>query len=85
MMGFYGGYGNFGWIGMVVGMIFWLVVIVGLVILAVWFVRRMNNPTPPAGMANGSGQSAKDIAQLRYAKGEITREEYQRILSDLDR
>jgi len=29
--------------------------------------------------------SARDIAQSRYAKGEISREEYQQILSDLER
>ena len=58
-------------------------VIVGLVILLVWVVRRMsgNNYSPVSN--NLSGQSAKDIAQVRYAKGEITREEYQQILSDL--
>jgi len=32
-----------------------------------------------------SDQGARDIAQARYAKGEISREEYQQILSDLGR
>jgi uncharacterized membrane protein len=32
-----------------------------------------------------TGQSAVDIAQARDARGEINREEYQQILSDLGR
>jgi putative membrane protein len=32
-----------------------------------------------------TGQSARDISQARYAKGEINQEEYQQILSDLGR
>jgi len=58
-------------------------VIVGLVILLVWVVRRMSGTNYSPVSNNLSGQSAKDIAQVRYAKGEITREEYQQILSDL--
>ena len=29
------------------------------------------------------GQNAREILQVRYARGEITREEYQQMLSDL--
>ena len=77
------GYGSFGWIGMILGLVITIGVIVGLVLLVVWAVRRMSgNPTQP-GSQNLSGQSARDIAQVRYAKGEISREDYQQILSDL--
>jgi uncharacterized membrane protein len=30
-----------------------------------------------------AGPTAKEIAQARYAKGEITREEFQQIIADL--
>jgi len=80
-----GGYGGFGWIGMILNLVITIGVIIGLVLLVVWAVRRMSgNPIQPV-IQNPSGQSAKDIAQVRYAKGEISREEYQQILSDLAR
>jgi putative membrane protein len=82
MMGGFG-YGGFGWIGMILNMVITIAVMVGLVILVVWAVRRISGNSAQPGALNNIGQSAKDIAQTRYAKGEITREEYQQILSDL--
>jgi putative membrane protein len=76
-------FGTYGWIWMVVNAIFWLGLIGGLVWLVIWAVRR-----------SGSGQkrndplvdqSAKDIAQMRYARGEISRDQYQELLEDLNR
>ena len=82
MMGNFG-YGWLGWIGMILGLVITIAVIVGFIILVVWAVRRMSgNPNQP-GSQNLTGQSAKEIAQARYAKGEINREEFQQILSDL--
>lgn len=79
----FGGYGDMGWIGMILGLVITIAVIVGVVFLVIWAVRRTNsNPQPPVSQ-NMVGQSARDIAQVRYAKGEINREEYQKILSDL--
>jgi len=79
------GYGSFGWIGMILGLVITIGVIVGLVLLVVWAVRRMSGNSTQSASQIGSGQSARDIAQARYAKGEISREEYQQILSDLGR
>lgn len=79
------GYGGFGWIGMILNLVITLGVIIGLVLLVVWAVRRTSGYNAQAGMQNLTGQSARDIAQSRYAKGEISREEYQQILSDLGR
>jgi len=84
MMGNFG-YGGFGWIGMIVNLVITIVVIVGLVILVMWVVRRMSGNTVHSQLPNLSDQSAKDIANIRYAKGEISREEYQQLLSDLGR
>ena len=83
MMGNFG-YGGMSWIGMILGLIITIAVIVGLVFLIVWAVRRANSNPQPVSQV-GSSQSAKDIAQARYAKGEITRDEYQQILSDLSK
>jgi putative membrane protein len=84
MMGYYG-YGGMGWIGMIVGLVITIAVIIGLVLLVVWAVRRMNGNSAQPGSQNQAGQSARDIAQARYARGEINREEYQQVLSDLGR
>lgn len=83
MMGNYG-YGGFGWIGMILGLVITIAVIVGLVILVMWAVRRTSGNTQ-SGPQNITGQSTRDIAQARYAKGEISRDEYQQILSDVGR
>ena len=78
-----GGFGNFGWIEMILILVITIGVIIGLVLLVVWAVRRMSGNSAQPGSPNMTGQSAKDIAQARYAKGEISRDEYQHILSDL--
>jgi putative membrane protein len=71
-----------GGLGMLFGLIFWLLVISALVGLIVWALRRSTAPASyPLAVPGGS---AKDIAQQRYARGEITREQYQRILQDLE-
>ena len=74
MMG-YGWMSGFG----LFGMIFSLVVIVGIVVLVVWAVNRMT----ARGNYSAGGQSPREILQARYARGEITREQYQEILKDL--
>ncbi|MGE5248662.1 MAG: SHOCT domain-containing protein [Bacteroidota bacterium] len=72
------GYGMMGLFGLV-GMLFSALIIAGIVVLIVWAVRRSsdwgNRPT--------GGQTPREIAQARYARGEITREQYQQLLDDL--
>lgn len=82
----HGWYGGFGWIGMILGGIFWLALLVGLILLIVWGIKRLNR-MPSNSNAGSSGQAIltpKEILQGRYARGEITREQYQQMLSDLD-
>ena len=90
MMRGFGGFGGagmgaLGWIGMILGLVVTLAIIVGVILLVIFLVRRMGasshvtvNSSPMA-----PNQSAKDIASARYARGEINREEYQQILTDL--
>lgn len=82
MMGY--GFGGFGWGGMIIGLILAVVFIVGLVFLILWAVRRAGGNVQP-GTHLPVGQPAIEIVKARYAKGEITREEYQAYLSDLER
>ncbi len=64
--------------------IFWLMVIAGVVLLVVWGVRQLNRAAahghdaqPPGGYpAQPTRDEACEIARVRYAKGEITREQY---------
>jgi putative membrane protein len=66
-------------IGILVGMVVIFFILVGLVILAVWAMRR-------SGGLGGSArpQTAREVLELRYARGEITREEYQQMKQDLN-
>lgn len=72
------GYGMMGGFGLI-GLLFNALIIVGVVVLVVWAVKRFTAP----GSQLPSGQSAREILQARYARGEITREQYQQMLSDL--
>lgn len=81
MMGYYGG---FGWIEMILVLVITIAVLIGLVLLVVWAVRRIGSNANVSGNQIPGILTAKDIAQARYAKGEITREEYQQIISDLN-
>ncbi len=83
MMGYYG-FGGVGLVGMIIGLVLTVAVIVGIVILIVWAVRRMSSTSGSSSIQNSHTPSAKEIAQARYARGEINRDEYQRILSDLE-
>jgi putative membrane protein len=79
--GSWGDFGGWGWIGPILGLVFWLGVTGGLTLLFVWFVRRTRVRSAPA--APGGGQPpAREILQTRYAKGEITREQYQLMKQD---
>jgi putative membrane protein len=82
MMGNFG-YGGFGWIGMILGLVIMVGLIVGFVFLVVWAVQRMSGNSVHTHSPHATNLSAKDIAQVRYAKGEISREEYQQLLSEL--
>lgn len=78
--GMMNGFG-FGGLGLI-GLIFNLVIIVGIVILIVWAVRRFTSGTTSSNQPT-SNQSAREILQSRYARGEITRDQYQQMLQDL--
>lgn len=81
----WGMYG-WGWLGMIISLLVGLAILVGIIWLIVWLVRRSTGSQPGYYSANPSSHStAKEILQQRYARGELTREQYQEMLSDLDR
>lgn len=71
-------WGNYGW-GMGFGWLF-MIVFWALVILGVVFIFKLiSDRSRPAE----KGETALDILKKRYAKGEITKEEFERMKDDL--
>ena len=70
-MGNYG-YGMMGLGGMLFGLIFWIIIIVGAYLLIKYLIEQNK-------VRSGEEKSALDIAKERYAKGEITAEEFEEI------
>lgn len=75
MMGF-----GFGIFGLLLMLLFWG----ALIALAVWLVRLLfpgQSQSPPS--AGGQELSAREILDRRYARGEITRQQYELMKQDL--
>lgn len=70
-----------GW-GMWMGPFFMVLVPVLIIVLIVWFVRGLR-PSPTTTVRDHP--TARDILDVRYAKGELDDEEYQRRLAALRR
>jgi putative membrane protein len=86
MMGGFG-FGSLGWIGMILNLVITIGVIVGVVLLIVWLVRRASGDSVGRSLLERSAgvqSSPKEILQLRYAQGEINSQQYQEMLSDLN-
>ena len=84
--GGFGGFGGFGLIGLIINLVLTIGVIVGLVLLAIWAIRRLTHNQRGSIISAGQSQgmaTAREILQARYARGEITREEYQQMLTDI--
>ena len=71
-------FGGMGLLGGLIGLIFNLALVIGIVVLIVWAVKRFSS-----GNLSTGGQTPREILQTRYARGEITRDQYQQMLSDL--
>lgn len=84
MCHWFGGYGGFGGLWMFFGILLGLAVLAGLVILIIWLVRRSGSSEYKSSHFS-SNSSAIEIAKERYAKGEISQEEHQRLISELEK
>jgi uncharacterized membrane protein len=90
--GFSGGMGGLGLFGSLFSLVFSIGLLVALVLLGIWLWQRVSPALSPEtttrplnGMRSVSSQSAREILQIRYARGELTREEYLAMLQDLVR
>jgi putative membrane protein len=72
---------GFGLVGLFFMLIFWGLIIFG----AIWLMRSI---FPGAALPNVRGEegsmSAREIIDQRYARGELTREQYLLMVEDLD-
>ena len=72
-MHMFGEYGMGG--GMIFMALFWVVIIVGVIYLIKLLADKSRNGTQT--------ESAEEILEKRYAKGEISQEEFEKIKKDL--
>jgi len=69
---------GFGGFGMIFSFIFFVLIIVGVILMVVWIVKR-------AGYSSTDKISNKslEILKERYAKGEINKEQYENMKKEL--
>jgi len=64
------------WLWSVVGMLFWIALLVALILLIIWLYKKV------AGQATIGG-SALEILKKRFAKGEITKKEFETMKKEI--
>lgn len=74
MMNYYG-YTPFGWYGFCFEILWWVIVIVGIILL-VWWIA-------PSRRTRWAEKSPLDIVGERYARGEINKEEFEEKMKTL--
>ncbi|MDP2931978.1 MAG: SHOCT domain-containing protein [Chloroflexota bacterium] len=68
-----------GWGWMVFGGLWMVVFWGGIIALIVWGVKKLTE----RGGTSGEKRSALDIAKERYARGEITKDQFEQLKKDL--
>ncbi len=91
MYGWGTSYGGPGILGGLLMMAFWVVVVIGIILLVVWLTRQAAGGHPGGGHPEGyhapgagpQAESALDILKKRYARGEVDKAEFEEKKKDL--
>lgn len=82
----FGGFGAFGWVGVILNLVITIGIIVGIVWLVTWLVRQFAQGdfnSPAFQNRVDPTETPRHVLQLRYARGEISRDQYVEMLEDL--
>ena len=71
-----------GWFGLIFTLLFWFLVILGIIAMVRWIVRAAGEKNK-LDTINGESSRAMEILKERYAKGEISRDEFESMKKDL--
>lgn len=71
-----GGFGGWGIFNSIFMLAFWILIIVGIIFLIKYLVTQ-------SGSQKSSSESPLEILKKRYAKGEITKEEFERMKKEI--
>jgi putative membrane protein len=71
---------DFGWWGMGLGMLIMIIFWAGLIALITWIVVKLVRSGQQP-----SSQTPLEVAKTRYAKGEITKKEFEQLSKDLSK
>jgi putative membrane protein len=76
------GWGGFGFnpLGWIIMLLFWVLIIGGVVLLAVWLFREVT----PAVAGPSVPTRSLEVLKERFARGEITREQYEEMRGVLE-
>ncbi|MFC1974791.1 SHOCT domain-containing protein [Chloroflexota bacterium] len=77
-MGFGLSMGLWGWISM---LLFWG----GLIVLAIWVIGLLFPSVKKQGNQQNDPLSAQEILDIRYARGELTTEQYQQVSQNIQK
>jgi putative membrane protein len=72
--------GGLGWFGAIIMIAFWILVILGLILLIKWLVIQTRSESPTS---SNPPSSALEILKERYARGEIDKKEFEEKKKDL--
>ena len=72
--------GGMGWFGMIFMLVFWGLIIAGVVLLIKWLVQNTGSNRSSVAATDSK---AMDILKQRYARGEIARDEFESMKKDL--
>ena len=81
----WGGFGGLGIVGAVLNLVVVLGLIAGITALVIWAVRRFaaGGSAAVGTLGQTAAPSAREILQVRYVRGELTREQYLEMVVDL--